>query len=641
MTRDDVPAWSGRERPRGSALNPLLPLLLLSGVVGVAVWCGEVAPVVVRPPTIQPADGQPPALAAPAVRPNSAASPGANPAEALPVDPLPSWNEGETKQAIVNFLAAVTAEGTATYVPPEERLAVFDHDGTLVCEKPIVHGMFLLEHIRQLAQQRPDLAHTEPYATLLTGDITAVRKLGKRYFMDLNFEALAGVTEEDLEKSVQGFLARARHPAFDVPYAEVTYQPMHELLALLRSRGFTVWICTGSGVHFMRPAAAAWYEIPPENVIASRPALELEEVDPPETLAARGFPARALRIVAKPQLEVLNDEHQKAISIAERIGRRPIFAAGNVGTAGDIAMLRWSAGSPRPNLQLLVLHDDAQREMAYDEPNHASMQAAKAYGWTVVRMASDWNRIFAKPLERSAAEPPQGDRLNAAEALVPADPSALVAPSAAPRALPADRKDRWEEEIAAYEQETLQQPPGPGSVCLLGSSNVRLWSTLAEDFPRLNIVNRGVGGCYLSELAEFAPRLLAHVHPAVVVVSAGGNDIDSGAAAADVATAFQHLVAEMRKVLPEVKILFLEIAPSIKRWEQVETQAEANRQIAAWIEAGNAPGVSHLDTSAAFLGADGLPAAECFLDDTLHPSPIGNSRRAQILQPVLEKLLEH
>ena len=641
MTRDDGPAWAGRERPLGSAFSPLLPLLLLSGVVGVAVWCGEMAPVVVRPPTIhppttQPTDGQPPALAVPAALTNS----GANPGEVLPVDPLPSWNEGKTKQAIVNFLAAVTAEGTATYVPPDERIAVFDHDGTLVCEKPIVHGMFLLEHIRQLAQQRPELAHKEPYATLLTGDITAVRKLGKRYFMDLNFEALAGVTEDDLEKSVEGFLARARHPVFDVPYAEVTYQPMHELLALLRSSGFTLWICTGSGVHFMRPAAAAWYEIPPEKVIASRPALELEEVDPPETWAAQGKTARALRIVAKPRLEVLNDEDQKAVSISERIGSRPIFAAGNVGTAGDIAMLRWSAGSVRPNLQLLVLHDDAEREMAYDEPTHASMQAAQAHGWNVVRMASDWNRIFARPLERRAA-PAVDDQSPAAETPAPTDPSALVAPPAATPAPPADRKDRWEREIAAYEQETLRQPPAPGGVCLLGSSNIRLWSTLAEDFPGLNIVNRGVGGCYLSELAEFAPRLLAHLHPAVVVVSAGGNDIDAGTAAADVAAAFQRLVAGVREGLPETKILFLEIAPSIKRWKQVETQAEANRQIAAWIAAGSAPGVSRLDTSAAFLGADGLPAAECFLDDTLHPSTIGNSRRAQILQPVLENLLEH
>ena len=523
-------------------------------------------------------------------------------------------------------------------MPPEERIAVFDHDGTLVCEKPIIHGMFLLEHIRQLAEQQPDLAHTEPYATLLTGDITAVRRLGKRYFMDLNFEALAGVTEEDLEKSVEGFLDRARHPVFDVPYAEVTYQPMHELLALLRSRGFTLWICTGSGVHFMRPAAAAWYAIPPENVIASRPALELEEVEQPSSPTAHG--TRGLRIVAKPRLEVLNDEHQKAIGISERIGRRPIFAAGNVGTAGDIAMLRWSAGSLRPNLQLLVLHDDAEREMAYDEPTHASMQAAQAHGWNVVRMASDWNRIFARPLERRAA-PAVGDQSPAAETPAPADRSALVAPPAATPAPPADRKERWEREIASYEQETLRQPPAPGGVCLLGSSNIRLWSTLAEDFPGLNIVNRGVGGCYLSELAEFAPRLLAHLHPAVVVVSAGGNDIDAGTAAADVAAAFQRLVAGVRKELPEVKILFLEIAPSIKRWKQVETQAEANRQIAAWIAAGSPPGVSHLDTSAAFLGADGLPAAECFLDDTLHPSLIGNFRRAVILQPALEKLLEH
>ena len=341
--------------------------------------------------------------ATPPVKP--AAKPSApEPRPAVAADPLPSWNDGAAKRTILDFVATVTREGSTGFVPPPERIAVFDHDGTLVCEKPLVHGMFLVDRIRALVERQPELAHEEPYATMLTGDLEFVRRLGKKYFTDLTFSVLGGVPEERLEAEARDFIRTARHPVFDVPLGDVTYQPMKELIALLRENGFMVWICSGSGVHFMRPAAAEWYGIPPEHVIASRPLTELREVEP-ATPDNETSPNSRLDLVVLPQLHVLNDEERKPVSIGEHIGRRPILAVGNVGTTGDIEMLRWSQSGHRPSLQLLVLHDDAEREMAYGEPQNESLDAAADYGWQVVRMATDWKRVFAKPLDRNATAP--------------------------------------------------------------------------------------------------------------------------------------------------------------------------------------------------------------------------------------------
>ncbi|NDC53722.1 MAG: haloacid dehalogenase-like hydrolase, partial [Planctomycetia bacterium] len=331
-----------------------------------------------------------------ALAPEPAGVPGVAPPAPF-ADPLPSWNDGPAKRRILAFVADVTRPGSATFVPPEERVAVFDHDGTLVCEKPIVHGAFLIDRVRKFVAAHPELAHEEPYATLSGGDLEFVRRLGKKFFAQLSFATLAGATEESLEAEVREFLATARHPAFDVPFGDVTFQPMKELVALLESKEFSVWICSGSGVHFMRPAAAAWYGIGPDRVIASRSTTEMREMDPAEPLPPDASPNRRLALVVQPELEVLNDEGRKPVSIGEQIGRRPILAAGNVGTAGDVAMLRWSQSGPRPNLQLLVHHDDGEREMAYDEPTNASLDAAKRYGWQVVGIAADWKRVFAKP----------------------------------------------------------------------------------------------------------------------------------------------------------------------------------------------------------------------------------------------------
>ena len=638
----DIP----REPPQSGA-GLALPVAALAALTAAVIWFGLSPAPPSKPKAAGPAGpapcascGSQPAAAA-ATSTSTSASP------SVQVDPLPSWNDGPTKQSILDFVQKVSRQGSDTFVPVPERIAVFDHDGTLVCEKPIVHGMFLIDRVRALAEQQPEIAHEEPYATLMTGDIDFVRRLGKKYFLDLMFTTLAGVPEEKLEADARQFLATARHPVFDVPYADVTYQPMKELIALLRSHDFSVWICSGSGVHFMRPAAEAWYGIGPERVIASRAVSELREVagaDESDAAAAAGSPNRQLELVVMPHLQVLNDEERKPVSIGEHIGRRPIFAAGNVGTTGDIEMLRWSQSSRRPNLQVLVLHDDADREMAYGEPSNDSLEAAEKYGWSVVRMATDWNRIFAQPLEKKQSVPTPNPTAQPASAPATSTPAPVV-PAAEPAPQAAVPPPvRWENEIAAFEKADSEQAPAPGGVVFLGSSNIRMWNTLDGDFPGLNVINRGVGGANLAELALFSHRLVPTAKPRAVVVSAGGNDIAAGATAEAVRDAFALLVTNLRAELPDVKIAFLAMLPSEKRWEQRDRQREANEAVRDFIAArvaadGDAAGMVYIDANAAVLGPDDLPAVECFLDDKLHPSTIGNARRAAIIRPQLHDLL--
>jgi lysophospholipase L1-like esterase/phosphoserine phosphatase len=633
-TRDRRDAAGVHGEDGGEPANPgvVAAAVALVGLTAVALWLGfSPAPRPAPAPASQaaadaiapagavmsaadavmsPAGG--PGAAAGVARAGAADRPTLQADTAPRTDPLPSWNDGAVKQAILAFVKAVTTPGTETFVPVAERVAVFDHDGTLVCEKPVVHGMFLIDRVRDLVARQPDLAHEEPFASLTKGDIEAVRRLGKKYFLDLTFTTLAGVPEDRLEQETRRFLTEARHPVFDVPYGEVTYEPMKEVVALLRRHDFSVWICSGSGVHFMRPAAEAWYGIGPEHVIASRAATELRELgDAPAGDAAAGGENRRLALVVTPHLQVLNDEERKPVSIGEHVGRRPIFAAGNVGTTGDIEMLRWSQSGHRPSLQLLVLHDDADREMAYDEPAHDSLEAAARYGWNVVRMKSDWKRIFARPLAKKAAPTSAG---------------------------PAPNPGRWEQEVAAIEQAVRDRPPAPGGVLFLGSSNIRMWNTLADDFAGLNPLNRGVGGAQLAELVALAPRLVGAAEPAVVVVSAGSNDIAAGATPEQVHDAFVKLVAVLHDHVPDAPIVYQAIAPSIKRWEQWEKHKAANDLVRRFIAAqGEGSGLAFVDVSAAFLDANGRPAWECLLDDLLHPSDLGNARRAAILRPAIEQ----
>jgi lysophospholipase L1-like esterase len=256
-------------------------------------------------------------------------------------------------------------------------------------------------------------------------------------------------------------------------------------------------------------------------------------------------------------------------------------------------------------------------------------------------MARDWSRVFAKQLTKTAAASaaPAPAAVAAAAATVAAPPAAPASVASAPAEGPPPT--RWEEELAAFADQDRESPPEAGGVVLLGSSNIRLWTTLADDFPGMNVVNRGVGGCRLEELAEFAPRLLAAAKPRVIVVSAGTNDIAAGATAASVRESFERLVAAVRRDHPEATLVYLAISPTAKRWDQFPRQCEANAAIKAAIDEQAVDGdLVYLDANAAFLGPDGLPAAECFLDDMQHPSTIGNARRADLIRPVLRALVD-
>jgi lysophospholipase L1-like esterase len=198
---------------------------------------------------------------------------------------------------------------------------------------------------------------------------------------------------------------------------------------------------------------------------------------------------------------------------------------------------------------------------------------------------------------------------------------------------------KWERELAVYEQADRDTPPEAGGIVLLGSSNIRMWNTLADDFPGMNVINRGVGGCRLVELAEFAPRLVAAPKPRVIVVAAGTNDVAAGMSTDEIRVAFERLVDALRGDHPEATIAFLAISPTVKRWDQLDRQVAANSAIKAVIDSRGDAKIVYLDANAAFLGPDGKPAAECFLDDMQHPSTIGNSRRAEILRPLLRDLV--
>jgi len=204
----------------------------------------------------------------------------------------------------------------------------------------------------------------------------------------------------------------------------------------------------------------------------------------------------------------------------------------------------------------------------------------------------------------------------------------------------APEPDRWESAIAAFEARDREHPPVPGGIWLLGSSNIRLWNTLETDFPGMPVEARGVGGCRLAELADFAPRLLAAAEPRAVVISAGTNDINAGATTAEVRDAFERLVGNLRETAPEATIVFLAIAPSIKRWEQIDRQRAANEAVRAFIEAADDDRLRYLDATADFLGPDGKPDPACFVADLLHPSVEGNARRAAVLRPVFAELLD-
>jgi len=304
-----------------------------------------------------------------------------------PADPLPSWNEGKSKQAILEFVAKVTKQGAPEFVPAAERIATFDNDGTLWAEQPLYFQfLFALDRVKVLAPQHPEWKDKEPFASLLRGDTKAALAGGEKALLEIVLATHAGTTTEEFEAIVKDWIATARHPTTKRPYTEMVYQPMLELLAYLRANEFKTYIVSGGGIEFMRPWVQRVYGIPPEQVIGSSIKTKYE---------MRGG---KLVLVRLPELEFLDDKEGKPVAIQKFIGRRPIAAFGN--SDGDLQMLQWTAAGSGPHLCLYVHHTDAAREWAYDRESAVGrldkgLDEAAARGWTVVDMKQEWKSVFA------------------------------------------------------------------------------------------------------------------------------------------------------------------------------------------------------------------------------------------------------
>lgn len=303
-------------------------------------------------------------------------------------DPLPSWREGETKAAILEFVAAVTTAGSPDFTPAPERIAVFDNDGTLWCEQPAQpQVLFSFDRAAELAAADPSLKTRDPFRAFLEHDMKAIAALGKEEIFAFAFAIHAGMTVEAFDQMVRDWLAKARHPKLQRPYTEVVYQPQLELLAFLRASGFKTFIVSGGGVDFMRAFAERVYGVPPEQVIGSSVKLRFD-------------PAQdgACQLTKLAELNSFDDREVKVENIGLHIGRRPILAFGN--SDGDLAMMRYTVSGPGRRLALLLHHDDAEREVAYDRefrlsPLVEALDHADRYGLRLVSMQRDWAAVFA------------------------------------------------------------------------------------------------------------------------------------------------------------------------------------------------------------------------------------------------------
>jgi phosphoglycolate phosphatase-like HAD superfamily hydrolase len=301
-------------------------------------------------------------------------------------DPLASWNDGAAKRAIVKFVTDATRAGTPTFVPPAERIAAFDNDGTLWAEQPIYFQFaFALERVKALAPQHPEWKNKQPFKAVLEGDLETALAGGEPAIVELVMATHTGMTTDDFTRIVTDWLATARHPRFERPYTECVYQPMLELLAYLRANGFKTFIVSGGGVDFMRVWTERVYGIPPEQVEGSTGAAQFE--------MRAGGPV----LLRLPKVDFVDDKAGKPVGIHRFIGRRPVFAFGN--SDGDQQMLEWTAAGSGARFTGLVHHTDDQREWAYDRTSHIgkldkALDEARAKGWTVVSMKDDWKTVF-------------------------------------------------------------------------------------------------------------------------------------------------------------------------------------------------------------------------------------------------------
>lgn len=309
-----------------------------------------------------------------------------SPAIAETIDSLPSWNDGKPKQSIIKFVTKVTEASSPDFVPPAERIAVFDNDGTLWAEQPMYFQLFFaLDRIKVLAPQHPEWKEKEPFASLLKDNVEDILAGGEDAIFEIIMATHSGDTTEEFEKIVRDWMSTAKHPTTKRLFTEMVYQPMLELLAYLRANGFKTFIVSGGGIEFMRPLTEEIYGIPPEQVVGSSIKTKFEIQD--------GKPV----LVRLPELNFLNDNEGKPVAINQHIGRRPIAAFGN--SDGDLQMMQWTSGADRLGFALYIHHTDADREWAYDRKSSIGgldkgLDEAQVMGWTVVDMKQDWKVIY-------------------------------------------------------------------------------------------------------------------------------------------------------------------------------------------------------------------------------------------------------
>jgi hypothetical protein len=301
-------------------------------------------------------------------------------------DPLPSWKPGPSRDAILAFLADVTTEGAPGYVQPAERIAVFDNDGTLWCEIPTVQLIFALARVKELAPQHPEWATTQPFKAALEGDEATLAASGAKGISEFMLATHAGNTPEQFNAIVNEWLAQAQHPQFHRPYTTTIYQPMLEVLRLTKAHGFRNYIVSGGGVEFIRAWSERVYDIPPEQVIGSTIRMDFR-------IPQGGKP----ELQRLPAIDFIDDGPGKPVAIGKFIGRRPIAAFGN--SDGDLEMLQYVTSGAGRRFGLIVHHDDAAREVAYDRQSHfgkldRALDQAAPNQWTVVSMKNEWSTVF-------------------------------------------------------------------------------------------------------------------------------------------------------------------------------------------------------------------------------------------------------
>ena len=306
-------------------------------------------------------------------------------------DPLPSWNDGEAKRAIMDFVGTVTEEGSPDYVPPAERIATFDNDGTLWAEQPMYFQLlFAIDRVKALAPQHPEWKDQEPFASLLKGDVKKTLAGGEHAILEIVMATHAGMTTTEFEQIVTDWVAAATHPKTGKLFTEMVYQPMLELLDYLRANEFRTYIVSGGGIESMRPWTENVYGVPPEQVVGSSIKSEYEVLD--------GRPV----LTRLPEMNFIDDKEGKPVGIDQHIGRRPIMAVGN--SDGDFQMLEWTTAGEGPRFGLLVHHTDGEREWAYDRESHIGglnrgLDEGPKRGWTIVDMARDWEVVFPPDTE--------------------------------------------------------------------------------------------------------------------------------------------------------------------------------------------------------------------------------------------------